>query len=263
VINLSSGRNAEKAVLELNSQPLWLVIQSMPVFPDRSLPCSELWFTRYFTARLIHKISQENPLIKDRLMTLSREMESDPRLNPFLRNEEMRRFVLESGLWEGADEAEAMHLQALAESFIPANNVREIKVSFEKLAELQLADGSWPWFRGMRPDFRMSLHILGGLGELALMDPSLNNTNSLEGQVIRKGVEAIDRTIYERYNRQRLALPDQEPGLTGVIIHYLYVHIPIILKKLVMSGLTGPLHNRPLSLLATIEPARSIYRSWY
>ncbi len=222
-ILISSGPAAEKAILELNTQPIWLAVQSLPVFTEEGLPCSELWFTRYYTSRLIQKVSLENPTVKDRLLAMAREMESDPRLNNFLKNAEVRRFVLETGIWEGADEEEAIHLQALAESFDPESNAREIEKTLKQLVKLQLPDGSWPWFQGMRPDFRMTLHILGGLGELAEMDNIDHIYNPSADQLINKALGAVDRIVYERYNRQKLSQPEQDPALYDDIIYYLYV----------------------------------------
>jgi len=221
--DLRTGFSTEKATLEINTEPIWMAVQALPVFKSTEVACSEYWFSRLFTASLIKQVSLVNPDIRKRLENLAAEAGEDSRLNPYLRNQEIRKFSLDDGLWRGADIEEAIQIIELAKAFDPDINAKETNKSLEKLADLQLSDGSWPWFKGMRPDFRMTLHILGGLGELINESDILFGQMAVVKNIIQKAVSAVDRTMYDNYNRFKTAHPEDDPPIGSNIIFYLYV----------------------------------------
>ena len=217
------GRPLE-ALMEITSTPVWQVIQSMPEVISRERECSEYWFSRFYLANLTGYVAARFPDIAAWFRNEPVEVILDSLSHPLLRNVDIKGTQWESTIWSPQRKTEEARIRQLKEWMDPEKLTREIEYSFEKLSELQRPDGTWPWYKGMGPDWFITQQILAGFGELRawqVMDISrVQRGNSMIG----KAVEAMDSWLNRQF--QDLSRVDstlqQEVQLNPLVINYLY-----------------------------------------
>lgn len=92
--------------------------------------------------------------------------------------------------------------------------------TIDKLADLQLPDGSFPWFAGMQPSRYITQHIVAGFGWLNRMDAQ-QTENPKVAQIVEKGIKYLEKELINDYRQwQRDTSTTKEVGSTN--LHLLY-----------------------------------------
>ena len=82
------------------------------------------------------------------------------------RNEELKNIVIEETPWLAEAEGDAARKQRIALLFDVNGMNDRLSTAITSLAKLQLADGSWPWFKGMTSSTYITLRIMESLARL-------------------------------------------------------------------------------------------------
>jgi uncharacterized protein YfaS (alpha-2-macroglobulin family) len=125
--------------------------------------------------------------------------------------------------WAAALYANAISLHIVKEhpeigEEVTLNN--DLTTAQRRLRELQLADGSWPWFKGMKGSLTVTNYVAELNARLAL----LTETN-LSGEVAQMQSAAIDFLHSEMARRyaKLIAKERESYSLSATDLHYLYV----------------------------------------
>jgi hypothetical protein len=125
--------------------------------------------------------------------------------------------------WAAALYANAISLHIVKEhpeigEEVTLNN--DLTTAQRRLRELQLADGSWPWFKGMKGNLTVTNYVAELNARLALLTGS-----KLSGEQARMQSAAIDYLHSEMARRyERLTAKERESySLSTTELHYLYV----------------------------------------
>jgi len=161
----SSTMKPHRYTLEVTSNPIWYAIQALPFLMEYPHECAEQLFSRFYANSIGLKIVNDNPEI-EKVFDVWKKFQSSAFQSNLQKNQELKNILLEETPWlnEGNDEQERKKRVAL---FFDRNTMNQSLASaLRKLREMQLPNGSFTWFPGMKENRWITQHILAGLGKL-------------------------------------------------------------------------------------------------
>lgn len=199
--------------VQMVSNPAWYAVLALPYLMEYPYECSEQVFNRFYANSLARAIANSDP----RMARVFEQWRNTPALDsPLEKNQDLKSVMLEETPWlrEAQNESQARRKVGL---LFDANRLdSEMSRTLQKLTEMQLEDGSWPWFPGGPGNDYITLYITTGFGRLRHLqvdvgvEPAIRSLNRLDGW------------MQEHYERiQRRADPDKYvPSSTDAL--YLY-----------------------------------------
>jgi hypothetical protein len=214
---LESGKSdtlrQEGVTVQMVSNPSWYAVMALPYLMEFPYECSEQTFNRFYANCLARHIANSDPKIH-RVFEQWRET---PALDsPLEKNQDLKNIVLEETPWVRQAIAESQARRNVGILFDDNRLTNETNQTFEKLAQMQLGDGLWPWFPGGRGDRYITLYITTGFGRMRHLGVDVNVAPAV------RALNQLDRWIDEIY-REILAHSDPEKNhLDPTIALYLY-----------------------------------------
>ena len=132
------------------------------------------------------------------------------------KNQDLKAVMIEETPWLRQAENESQARRNVGILFDDNRLNYETDATLRKLTEMQLSDGSWPWFPGGRGNDYITLYITTGFGRLRHLGVDIN-----VGPAIRS-LQRLDAWMTEEYERIQ-KWPDPEkyvPSSTDAL--YLY-----------------------------------------
>ena len=191
--------------VEMTSNPAWYAIQALPYLIEFPHECSEQTFNRIYANMLAQHIAKSDPKIrkvfdiwaKDELYNKGTALMSN-----LEKNEHLKSVTLQETPWvlDAKDENEQKH--HIGVLFEEARLAREIDAATNKLNNMQLGDGSFPWFPGGRGNTFITLYIMTGYGRLRNLGVEIDLVTAL------RCADFLDAEITKRY--EKIILNDKE-----------------------------------------------------
>ncbi len=197
---LQSGRSKtlrhQSFTVQMVSNPAWYAVMALPYLMEFPHECTEQTFNRYYANGLARFIVNSDPKIR-RVFELWRNTAALE--SPLEKNQELKSVVIEETPWlrQAQDENQARHNVGIL--FDDNRLDYETAKALQKLAEMQLADGSWPWFPGGRGNDYITLYITTGFARLrrlgvdAPVDPAIRALNRLDDWLEESYREILSR----------------------------------------------------------------------
>ncbi len=210
----SDTLRSETLTVQMVSNPAWYAVMALPYLMEFPYECSEQVFNRLYANALARYIANSDPKIR-RIFEL---WKGTPALDsPLEKNQDLKAVILEETPWFRQAQAESQARRNVGILFDENRLDAEITRTLSKLAEMQLADGAWPWFPGGPPNDYITLYITTGFGRLR----HLGVKNIDIGPAI-KSLGRLDSWIDRIYRDiLRLGLKDTN-NLSPTIALYLY-----------------------------------------
>lgn len=227
--NHSKTASNQRLTVEFTGNPIWYAVQSLPTLsmPDNDNAVS--WATAYYANSLSSFIVNSYPRIQSVLEAWRVSGETkETMVSNLLKNKEVMDILLEESPWLAEAESETEQMRRIALLF-DLNTVRNNNISaLNKLTDLQLADGSWPWYKGMDGSRYITEYVVETLTRLA------NITGTpLTGEILdmrNKGLGFIYNAIVNEYESLR---KQEKEGHKVTTIPY------SALRSLYIMSLTG------------------------
>ena len=209
----SDSLKNQSLTIQMTSNPSWYAVMALPYLMEYPHQCSEQTFNRLYANALGQKIVNSNPRIKT---IFDQWRGTDALKSPLEKNDELRNVTIAESPWllEGKDESQARRNVGL---LFEANRInREIKKATDRLAQMQLSDGSWPWFSGGPSNAYLTRYITTGFGRLRKLGVDVDVQSAI------RALNYLDADITRRY--QRLKNDDRldHDNLDYSIAMYLY-----------------------------------------
>ena len=215
----SQTATGKKLTVEMTANPQWHVIQALPVLSTPSSDDAMSWATALYANSLSLHIVKSNPKIKQVFDTWMLQGNSDKDFwSELSKNEELKSIIIEETPWLAEAENDVARKQRIALLFDVNGMKDRLSTAVTNLAQLQLEDGSWPWFKGMSSSSYITLQIVQSLARLKSLgitfDSRMNNVY-LEaiGYLAKEAAEWHSRMI----NDKNTYVPQD------MIMHYLYI----------------------------------------
>jgi len=218
---LEAGRSEtlrhQSLTVQVTSQPAWYAVMALPYLMEPS-------YTRpVFTISLFHclyanalarYIANSDPKIRQ---VFDLWKGTDALDSPLEKDQDLKDLLLQETPWvvQARDESQARRNVGILFDKNRLDN--ELERLTAKLAELQYANGLWPWIEGGPGNEYITLLIVAGIGRLRHMGAS-----EIDTSLALKAISALDSWADRRY-REIIKGPDpQDNHLTPIMAFYLY-----------------------------------------
>ena len=200
---LDLGNTAEpiKLHLEIETQPLWSALMSLPSLMNEGETSEEIFFN-YFAASYAQKIIEENQMFQ-KMLEIWKVENPQAFESALAKNEDLKQLLLSETPWLLDAQNESERRSRLVELFNTNNLKNTIAFSLEKLKKLQQANGAWGWYDVTRPNVSITQAILLGLGQMKAAGITIDKEMPL------KAIEYLDKY----YEQQFLKLSVQNKKL--------------------------------------------------
>ena len=221
VDNTSKTLVHESFTLEFTSNPAWYAVQALPYVVESTSECSEQIFARLYANLLAQKIATSNPRIRE-VFELWRDLDSKELTSELMQNQELKSILIEETPWLQQAKSETEQKKRIALLFDFNKMASEKEAALNKLKELQLPNGGWAWYKGMRDNRYITQYIIEGFGHLKQLGVDLSTEPGMEN-LLQKGIAYLDDRIIEDYKLLEEHSQDlSKDHLNATQIHYLY-----------------------------------------
>jgi len=199
--------------VQMVSNPSWYAVMALPYLMEYPYECSEQVFNRLYANALARTIANSDPKIR----RIFDQWKGTPALDsPLMKNQDLKSVMIEETPWlvQAQDESQARRNVGL---LFDANRLdSELARALKQLTEMQLGDGSWPWFPGGPGNDYITLYITTGFGRLRHLGVDVNVQPAVRSLARLDGwIETIYREILKTGN-------EDDNHLTPTIALYLY-----------------------------------------
>jgi uncharacterized protein YfaS (alpha-2-macroglobulin family) len=188
-----------KLTLEFTSNPAWYAVQSLPYLMEYPYECAEQTFSRFYANTLASYIANSKPVIK-KVFDSWKASSPEAFYSNLQKNQELKSLMLEETPWvlDAKDESESKRRVALLFDLNRMGN--EMRAAQRKLLQLQVSNGGWPWFAGMRDDEFITLHIVSGFGHLDKLGAMKVRSDNQWWNALSRGIRYCDSRIDDEYD---------------------------------------------------------------
>jgi uncharacterized protein YfaS (alpha-2-macroglobulin family) len=203
----------ESLTVQMVSNPAWYAVLALPYLIEFPYECSEQVFNRLYANSLARNIALSDPKIH----RVFEQWRNTPALDsPLEKNQELKSVALEETPWLRQAQAESQARRNVGILFEDNRLNYEAEHTLQKLTEMQLGDGSWPWFPGGQGNDYITLYITTGFGRLRHLKVDINVAPAL------RSLHRLDNWMKEHYDRIQAGPHPEEyvPSATDAL--YLY-----------------------------------------
>lgn len=219
----SSSLKHHRLTLEYTSNPAWYAVQAMPYMMEFPYECAEQTFTRYYANSLASSIVNSSPKIKS-VFEQWKESDPDAFLSNLEKNQELKSVMLQETPWvlDAKNESERKKRVALLFDLNKMDN--QLNKALRKLENMQVSNGAWPWFPGMRESRYITQHIVTGMGHLDHLGVKSVREDRRSWDMVRKAIAYLDREVVKDYNWTKSHDEDYKTKqhIDQTVIQYLY-----------------------------------------
>jgi len=213
---------SERLVLEFTSNPAWYAIQSLPYLMEYPYECTEQTFARYYANSIGAHLVNSRPEIRQ-VFEAWKTAQPAALQSALEKNQDLKNVLLEESPWVQEAKSESERKQRLALLFDINRVENERRGALNKLANMQLASGGWPWFKNGREDRYITQHIVAGLGKMNLM--GIEDKDGKAARMAENALVFLDAEVaadYVRLKKNLSVKQIEEWTLSPLYVHYLY-----------------------------------------
>mgnify|MGYP000574936602 CR=1 FL=1 len=193
----SSTLKNHKLTLEMTSNPVWYAIQSLPYLMEYPYDCAEQTFSKYYANTLASFVANSNPRIQE---VFNAWKSSDALLSNLEKNQELKSLIIQETPWLRSAQSETEQKKRIALLFDLNKMKNEQEKAINKLKDIQMNSGGFPWFKGGRYESAfITQHIATGFGHLQKLGVTSFNTSTKN--MVQKSVNYLDGELVEQYKK--------------------------------------------------------------
>ncbi|MGO8926351.1 MAG: alpha-2-macroglobulin family protein [Limisphaerales bacterium] len=214
----------ESLVVQMVSNPAWYAVLALPYLMEYPYECTEQTFNRLYANALARTIANSDPKIR----RIFDQWKNTPALeSPLQKNQDLKAVMIEETPWLRQADSESQARKNIGILFDDNRLNYETEATLRKLTEMQLGDGSWPWFPGGPGNDYITLYITTGFGRLRHLGVDINVAPAI------RSLQRLDAWMTEEYEGiQKRPEPEKYvPSATDAL--YLYGRSFFLKDKLI------------------------------
>lgn len=212
----------ESLTVEYTSNPVWYAVQALPYLMEYPYECAEQTFNRFYANTLASSLVNKYPKIKAVFEQWRKDTTSLK--SNLQKNEELKQILLQETPWVLQAENEEQQKKNIALLFDIAKMSTSTDATIEKLKQMQLANGSFSWFKGGYEDRYITNYIVTGIGKLKKAGMLTAETNNKLTDILMNATHFLDDQLNEDYQRLASNKVDLlKENLSPTQIQYLYM----------------------------------------
>ena len=212
--------------LEMTSNPAWYAVQSLPYLVEYPYECAEQTFSRFYANALAAHIANSNPKIKAIFDTWRIAPKSKSLLSNLEKNPELKSALLQETPWIMDAQNETEQKRRIAMLFDLNQLAFSKKSALQRLQQMQVNSGAWPWFKGMRENRYITQYIVSGMGHLRKLNVLDLSQDYQTKNMMVAAIRYLDNKITDDYRKLKINFDDKqlynEPHTNRLQIQYLY-----------------------------------------
>ena len=223
--------------LEMTANPVWYVVQALPYLMEYPYDCAEQIFSRFYGNALGRHIVSELPVIQK---VFEQWENSEALISALEKNQELKSILLEESPWVRDAINETEQKKRIALLFDINNMAKNQGETLEKLLNMQLPNGGFPWFPGMRDNWYITQYIVEGFGHLYKLGVIKENQYPQLEKMLAHAVRYIDDRANEAFTdiKKSDKKYHKNDHLSNILIHYLYTRT-FYNEKVKLSQVSG------------------------
>jgi hypothetical protein len=217
--NRSESLSSQLLKLEYTSNPAWYAVQALPWLPSENPSSADGILQQLYTNGLSSLALRNFPEIRSALARWLQD--STKQKSPLSENEQLKQVLLEETPWVLDAAGEKEQQKAVARLLDADRTEKGMQKAVQQLAQLQLPNGAFPWFKDGMADEGTTRRILTGLGRLVQAGVINPKKDPAAESMISKGLGWIEEQVfrsYENISRKKITVPT-----TGEQLDYLYI----------------------------------------
>ena len=195
----STTLSPHKLSLEFTGNPAWYAVQALPYLKEAKYESAENIFNRYYANALAAYITRQNPQIQSVFEAWATN-DSSQLQSPLAQNQELKSLLLEETPWVGDAENASQQMRNIKMLFEQERIQRELRNTLSKLLDVQLDNGSFPWFKGMYQNRYITHYILTGTGRLKAIGALQGRDPDLDG-LLQQALAFADEQLQADYTQ--------------------------------------------------------------
>lgn len=220
----SPSATGRRLTVEITGNPAWYAVQALPSLAQPLNDDAIAWATALYANTLASYIANSNPKIKAVFDSWKQQGGTkESLLSNLQKNQELKNILLQESPWVLEATTEEEQKERLATLFDVNNIAGNTQSALLKLKELQLADGSWSWYKGMSGNRAVTEYIVELTARLFRLtkrplDPAVQSMQQAAFGYLHKEVLAEYRSALkaEKQGRKVAELP-------AGVLKYLYL----------------------------------------
>jgi len=221
--NQNSGSLVNHALtVEFTGNPAWYAVQALPYLIEYPYECAEQTFNRFYANALAAHIVAQAPKVEQIFKQWENE-DTAALLSNLEKNQELKSALLEETPWVMEAQTETEQKHRIAQLFEAHQLAKNLQDNLRELEQMQLPEGGFSWFKGMRSDRYITQYIITGIARLQHLGvPAASDKTA--GRILEKALPFLDRKIKEDYEnlvKNKADLSQQNIGYSQ--IQYLYM----------------------------------------
>jgi TonB-dependent SusC/RagA subfamily outer membrane receptor len=186
-----------RLTLEVTANPVWYAVQALPYLMEFPHECAEQTFSRYYANTLATHIGNSMPKIRQ---VFDQWAANGGTVSNLEKNKELKSVVIQETPWLRDAQSESEQQKRIALLF-NINTMRgQLQATLDKLKEMQLPDGGFPWFSGCtKANPYITRHIASGYGHLKHLGATQPGEEA--GDMMKKAVLFLDNDLLSDYHR--------------------------------------------------------------
>ena len=203
--------------VEMTARPEWAAVAALPALAEPQRDDAFSLAASYYALTLGADLARTNPKVSK---ALRKWRDADDRMadseSPLRRNADLRQLVVEETPWLAVADEERENRRHLADLLDTALVDLHRYTALDRLGNLQNADGSWSWFKGMTGSTGVTLDVATMLARLQALagDPRA-------ATLVQRAAAFLDRRMADEVKQLRDA---KDPRLSSHAIRYLYLN---------------------------------------
>jgi Bacterial Alpha-2-macroglobulin MG10 domain/Alpha-2-macroglobulin family/MG2 domain len=221
----SETLNNHALTVEFTANPAWYAVQSLPYMLEHTNECSEQVFSRVYANALASKIANSSPRLQE-VFARWRDKDTTQLLSNLEKNEELKTVLLAETPWVLEGKTESQQKKAVAMLFDMGRMSSALSTAVDKLAGMQLPDGSFPWFAGGSGDRYITQYIIIGIGHLMRLQAVPPAVAGKTNAIVKAALPWLDGLVFNDF---KAGLGGGKPGVRVAdwsgpfAIQYLYM----------------------------------------
>ena len=210
----SKTLRTQSLTVQMTSNPAWYAVMALPYLMEFPHECSEQTFNRLYANAVARHVADSNPKIR----RVFDQWKNTPALDsPLEKNQDLKAAMLAETPWVRDAENESQARRNVGILFDATRLDQETAYLVNKLADMQNADGGWPWFPGGPTNDYITLYITTGFGRMRHLGVDVDTTAAVKSLT---RLDAFADKLYRDILARKGKVEDNH--LTHTIALYLY-----------------------------------------
>ena len=194
--DLMNSSNPEQFRLECMPNPIWQVIKALPYAKSKNDKIISNLLDEYITIKIGEHILKNNPNISESLLKLSKQ----PQKSKLREKQELKSISLEESPWITDAKNQEEEMKQLAHFFDKNNLQQRIKTIERKITKHQNSSGGFPWIKGGKDSYGMSLYVANSLAKLEKLGLGIQDLKALKTNLLFY----LDQEVYNQFKKLKI-----------------------------------------------------------